>query len=375
MTSAQSADEDILGGAKSTGIFGRTGGESLTPCWQDRELRIDSPTSALQIRPGEHVIDTMDDVEDTKGNNGDLGRLTITNIRLIWASLRLAKCNISIGLDCITSIFTRSATSKLRGPTQALYIGAKMRGTTFEFIFTNAAAGDAAANVARMFGTVQGVHKAYTSTRLYRDLKLRSPVIRNNTLSILPLEQIYDKVHGVWGLSSGRGVLGIMYITNVRVVWHAQATLDYNMSMPYLIMDSVRSQPSKYGPALVIQTSAASGNYLLGFRIDPIEKLKEVGKYVKKLWRMFHETPVFGVEFAGGGNVYVSPHPSLDTDDDDAPLVDDTYTHTFSESPFPSSYVSVVAGDHDVTYDPDLGLAVERIPVEGVTMAQLWRSG
>lgn len=33
---------------------------------------------------GEKVIDSINSVEDTKGNNGDKGNLIISNLRLIW---------------------------------------------------------------------------------------------------------------------------------------------------------------------------------------------------------------------------------------------------------------------------------------------------
>lgn len=37
---------------------------------------------------------------------------------------------------------------------------------------------------------------------MYRDLKLRSALIQNKQLRLLPQEQIYDKINGVWNLSS-----------------------------------------------------------------------------------------------------------------------------------------------------------------------------
>lgn len=43
------------------------------PVWQDRELRFDNLPTALQCRKGEVVIDSINAVEDTKGNNGERG--------------------------------------------------------------------------------------------------------------------------------------------------------------------------------------------------------------------------------------------------------------------------------------------------------------
>jgi hypothetical protein len=57
----------------------------------------------------------QDPVEDTKGNNGDAGRLTLTNLRLMWRSSKQARTSISMGLDAISSIAVRPVSSRLKG--------------------------------------------------------------------------------------------------------------------------------------------------------------------------------------------------------------------------------------------------------------------
>ena len=37
-------------------------------------------------------------------------------------------------------------------------------------------------------------------------------------------------------LASDQGVLGVMYITNVRVAWHANANHSFTLSVPYMQM-------------------------------------------------------------------------------------------------------------------------------------------
>ena len=37
---------------------------------------------------------------------------------------------------------------------------------------------------------------------MYRELKLRAALINNRELRLLPQEEVYDKVNGVWNLSS-----------------------------------------------------------------------------------------------------------------------------------------------------------------------------
>ena len=38
------------------------------------------------------------------------------------------------------------------------------------------------------------IPRAYETTKMYRDLKLRGALIANKTLRLLPLEEVYDKV-------------------------------------------------------------------------------------------------------------------------------------------------------------------------------------
>ena len=44
--------------------------------------------------------------------------------------------------------------------------------------------------------------------------------------------QVFKHVQGVWNLSSDQGNLGTFYITNVRMVWHANLAENFNVSIP-----------------------------------------------------------------------------------------------------------------------------------------------
>lgn len=57
----------------------------------------------------------QENVEDTKGNNGEPGELTITNLRFTWVCRRNRRTNISVGLDCIVQISVKPAASRLKG--------------------------------------------------------------------------------------------------------------------------------------------------------------------------------------------------------------------------------------------------------------------
>jgi len=123
----------------------------------------------------------------------------------------------------------------------------------FEFIFTSLVKSP------RLFTTVQAVLRAYETSKLYRDLKLRGSVVKGGQLVTLPKEQIYDTVPGVWNLSSEQGNLGTFIITNVRLVWHANLAQNFNVSIPYMQMKDIRLRQSKFGPAFVIETNKEAG--------------------------------------------------------------------------------------------------------------------
>lgn len=48
----------------------------------------------MEMRPGEKSIDQLDFIEDTKGNGGEKGRLMVTNLRIIWHSLLIARISL-----------------------------------------------------------------------------------------------------------------------------------------------------------------------------------------------------------------------------------------------------------------------------------------
>lgn len=52
---------------------------------------------------------------------------------------------------------------------------------------------------------------------------------------------------------------------------------------------------SKYGPALVINTLPTGGGFVLGFRVDPQERLQNVFKEISSLYAIYGVKPIFGV--------------------------------------------------------------------------------
>ncbi|XP_061413364.1 Bardet-Biedl syndrome 5 protein homolog isoform X2 [Lethenteron reissneri] len=260
--------------------------------WEDREVRFDVSPQLMKPRAGEFVLDTMESVEDTKGNNGESGRLVVTNLRVLWNSESFYRINLTIGFNCVISIEKRLVNSKLRGHTEALYILTKCGNTRFEFIFTNLESGSP-----RLFTSILTVCRAYGTSKMYRDLKLRAAIISDGNLRLLPGEEMCRRLDGVWNLSSEQGNLGSFFITNIRVVWFAATNMCFNVSIPFLQIRSVKLRDSKFGAALVIECTQQSGGYVLGFRADPPDLMRTMSQELQSLHRVFAAKPDMGVRF------------------------------------------------------------------------------
>ncbi|CAN0222561.1 unnamed protein product [Scytosiphon promiscuus] len=345
--------------------------------WQDREVKFDSAPREMECRKGEVVIDSINSVEDTKGNNGERGSLVVTNLRVLWMSHKVSRVNLSIGFNTVINISIRKARSRLRGSTQALCITSKHGQCRFEFVFTNLVK-----NSPRLFTTVQAVLRAYETSTLYRDLKLRGSIIKDKELIALPLEQIYSKIEGVWNLSSDQGNLGSFFLTNVRLVWHANLAQNFNVSIPYMQMascarsgkrragKSIRVRESKFGQALVVETSSHSGGYILGFRLDPAEKLERVHKELSSLHQVHAADPILGVDFEEEESPPAMETRTVVANDDNFEVLDtdaegtDAFAAYFAEAN--------KACDREVVFDAELGLAVESLP-GGASTKSLWK--
>ena len=88
--------------------------------------------------------------------------------------------------------------------------------------------------------------RAFNSSKMYRELKLRGAILENKNLKLLPMEEIVSTVNGVWNLSSDQGNLGTMIITNVRVVWYANMNDLFNISIPFIQIASVSQDQSNH---------------------------------------------------------------------------------------------------------------------------------
>jgi Bardet-Biedl syndrome 5 protein len=86
---------------------------------------------------------------------------------------------------------------------------------------------------------------------------------------------------------------------------------------------SLRVRESKFGRALVLETFAKAGGYILGFRVDPQDRINEVYQEVHSLYQIYSVTPMFGVDFtleAEAPNLEQLLQPKVN---EDTELIDD----------------------------------------------------
>lgn len=48
---------------------------------------------------------------------------------------------------------------------------------------------------------------------------------------------------------------------------------------------------------MVLETIQSCGGYVLGFRVDPVEKLKDIVQEIHSLYQVYHTSPIFGVDY------------------------------------------------------------------------------
>uniref|UniRef100_A0AAG5CZG8 BBSome complex member BBS5 PH domain-containing protein n=1 Tax=Anopheles atroparvus TaxID=41427 RepID=A0AAG5CZG8_ANOAO len=275
--------------------------------------------------------------------------------------------SLSVGYSCILTMNTKTVVSKLRGTTQALHILSVGSNSRFEFIFTNLMAVNT-----KHFASLFDIYRLYQASTIYRELKLRSSIVTTGQLQVLPQEQIFNTISGVWNLSSDQGNLGILIVSNVRLVWFAEMNNSFNISLPYMQIGNVRIRESKYGPALVIQTLETGGSYVLGFRIDPPERLGDVYRELISLHSVYTETPIFGVFYEAPADVERPPTESIDDIEEFDSTAGSDINSKFTAYLADTSAGGAGSGSkRKPFYCKELGFAMESLK-DGYTIKDLW---
>lgn len=257
----------------------------------------------------------MKQVEDIKGNPGERGTLSVTNLRVIWQSDQHDRTNISIGLESVEKCIVQMRHSKvLMASIRSLFVCARNgKGVyQFHFGFTLAAlshykqplplTGEITSWLSYLSVRVSTVFEELLAevkrSNFYRNVCVHSLLLKpSGEFDLLPDEELYETLPGVTNLSLDEGVVGVFYITTIRIAWHAYNNGSFSVSLPYLQIDSVRSRQSKFGHVLVIDATPKANGYMLGFRIDPEKQCKEIAAKLRKYWVTHRICPNFGVSY------------------------------------------------------------------------------
>merc|ERR1712071_109036 len=376
--------------------------------WQDREIQFDVSEAKLKLRPGETMITKFNQVEDTKGNNGEMGKLVITNVRLIWTANRYKRINLSVGLNNILSITVKSVHSRLRGgDVQSLALLTQQHSaaskTRYEFQFTILTDVHSGLKDSSIHNVLKASQAAYDRTRLFREVKLRAVNLTQpgskSALNLLHGEQVIHTIDGVWSLSSDSGNLGQLILTNIRVIWLARLVQDYNLTVPWCSISTVAVKDSKFDKALVIDTygkginDVASQSYTLGFRLDNTDRLNSVLKNMEQLLTTFRTQPIFGVDIKedkafqalieeskvkdgyigkrAGAKLNDTTHDSPGDDISASTYIDSTIKAKNYEV-FQNSTSNVDKSNVKYFYCQELGLAVQELQ-PGQSLDSLWK--
>eukprot|EP00471_Norrisiella_sphaerica_P000928 CAMPEP_0184478378 /NCGR_PEP_ID=MMETSP0113_2-20130426/424_1 /TAXON_ID=91329 /ORGANISM="Norrisiella sphaerica, Strain BC52" /LENGTH=149 /DNA_ID=CAMNT_0026856147 /DNA_START=640 /DNA_END=1089 /DNA_ORIENTATION=- len=142
---------------------------------------------------------------------------------------------------------------------------------------------------------------------------------------------------------------------------------NFNISIPYIQLSNIiLRKSSKFGKALVLQTNNFSGNYTLGFRIDPEQVLKEVHQEIKTLYDVFSKKPNFSVKYKSRSS----------TDTKAAAFKDDVEIVSTSQMEHFDTLTRYYADpgkstDRKPVYDESLGLAIEETK-SNIPTSKLW---
>ena len=176
-----------------------------------------------------------------------------------------------------------------------------------------------------------------------------------------------------------------MHLTDKRIVWVANLNELFNFSLPYIQINSIKIRESKFGLALVLESSETSGGYVLGFRIDPPDRLQKVYNALTNLFNVHKKKPDYGVEklLAREQREILEKQPRDGSAADTSAAKSASSEEEFVEevqNVNPDVIASYLTDDETkattkekgrLVYSPEFGLTIEAVK-EGFTLDELW---
>jgi Bardet-Biedl syndrome 5 protein len=133
----------------------------------------------------------------------------------------------------------------------------------------------------------------------------------------------------------------------------------------------IKVRDSKFGTALVFETYPKAGGYILGFKIEPEDKLIGLYKEIVNLHQLFASNPIFGVDYTIEEEMPSTQQLLQPRVEEDFNLLEEQ-EDSHAVAAYFLDGVDEVNTAIDIQFDSRLGLAVEAMQ-EGLTIDQLWR--
>ena len=385
--------------------------------WQDREVRCDGIKNTLKLRRGEESFDTINYIEDSKANNGDIGTFIFSNLRLIWINNQTPERNLSIGYDTIEDFSEREFESKIKGTTKAIFLKCKSGNQRFEFSFNSISE-----NAPNLYNALNNILKIYDTGRLYRDLKYKGNIInfKEKKLDLLIDEIISNQFNDISFVSSDNNYNGILIISNIRLVWFCNNIDNFNLSIPWIQMTSIDSKDNQdYGKLLVIKAHKLFGGNTYIFYSNNQNTINNAINEVLNLKTIYQKKPILGIDIKklmDTNDFYKSPNSNKEVSDNKINTNSDKNTNQVNDNNNNNNNNERPKNKHDIAYEKvlenmqddenevennnyinetaniyllndnksdqvaitdivfseELGLAVQKLP-EGVTIDSLWK--
>jgi Bardet-Biedl syndrome 5 protein len=243
--------------------------------------------------------------------------------------------------------------------TDVLFLRCKENFTSYEFIFS------AARSDPSVFRFFLIAHQNYASSTILREQRLRSSIVLDGNVVMLPDEQVILTLDGISNFAGDTAKVGKAIVTNFRFVWYSGIVSNFNVSIPLILLPPLKStRSSRYGRALYLKFQSNHSSFLYGFTISPEEKLREFTRNFEQIRqaavRMPRLTPPLDVRQRV---VKVPEAPG----EEDLVIIEANPAVRY----LPCDLVGKAQGGA-VTFDRALGLAVEGLP-EGETLSERWR--
>ena len=350
--------------------------------WQDHQVLFNCSKSEFIFGNGEETYKTMSNIEDLKGN--EIGTFIFTNLRLIWYNNKDPKINQSIGYDCIENLEKRTSDSMMTGQSNILSINCKVDKSRYELEYRHLSdtKNDPYINL-------KNILKLYEEGRIYREMKQNTLDILdkdNKNLILLKNEKMMETYKNISininnegdAINKKVGNTGTLYLTNIRIIWINDKKDNYNLTLPYIQISSVRGEnhPS-YGISIKIKLTKLYNNFIILFYSSNNTMDEQFCEDFRKQIEKFLKNPIVGISLLKKGDgvqdklkekikkiadiVYGQEEISDKNEDEQAGMV-----YLINEGRNKQNSIN------DIEFSKELGIACQKLP-DNVTINDLWK--